>query len=77
MSTSENQLKTVVYERPRQVAQRFGVSRSTLYRWAKLGIIPQPVRMGERVTLWDVEALEKCLKIRNGGENDDHQETEA
>ena len=44
----------------RDVAVYYGISMATLYRWLKLGLIPEPVRIGGR-TLWNVGELEEHL----------------
>lgn len=38
----------------KQVASRFGVARSSIWRWAKQGVLPEPIEVGGR-TRW-VEA---------------------
>ena len=35
-------------------ANRFGVSRATIWRWVRGGKFPAPVRLGENVTRWRV-----------------------
>ena len=50
--------------RPADVERRWGVSRSTLRRWAKAGIGPRPIRLTDgtiRYALADVEAFEHAL----------------
>lgn len=44
-----------------QLAQRFGVSRATIWRWAQKGKFPQPIKLSPGCTRWrlsDVEAWE-------------------
>ncbi|WP_202962190.1 helix-turn-helix domain-containing protein [Salinisphaera shabanensis] len=51
---------TLRYERDRDLADRFLVSRNTIWRWAREGRLPQPVRLGPGCTRWrlsDVEAF--------------------
>ena len=47
----------------RDVAQALGISRMTVWRWAKAGRLPQPRKIGERTTRWDskevMEAIQK------------------
>ena len=42
-----------------------GVSRSTLWRWRKDSIIPEPVRVGKRVVLWRKADIEEWV-IKTG-----------
>ena len=47
----------------RDVAQALGISRMTVWRWAKAGRIPQPRKIGAHTTRWDskevMEAIQK------------------
>lgn len=52
--------------RDTEVAKRYGVSRSTIWRWVKDGKIPLPIKIGGGSTRWrffDLEEWEK-LQIR-------------
>lgn len=42
----------------RAVADFYGIGISTLWRWLKLGLIPEPIKIGRR-TLWDMSALDR------------------
>jgi prophage regulatory protein len=47
-----------------QVANRFGVSVATVWRWVRQGNFPSPVKISERSTRWrrsDIEAHEQRL----------------
>lgn len=46
------------YWRAEQIAERLGVSTSTIWRWAKDGKISKPVKLSRRVTVWDSEQVE-------------------
>ena len=41
-----------VYLTDRQLAERFGVSRQTIWRWAGAGVMPQPVKLSPGFTRW-------------------------
>jgi len=44
-----------------QLAKRYGVSRSTIWRWLRKGDFPSPVKLGPGCTRWpldDVQAWE-------------------
>lgn len=34
------------------LATMFGVSRVTIWRWAKEGKIPQPIKISQKITRW-------------------------
>jgi len=38
--------------------QRYGVSRSTWWRWLSEGVIPSPVKIGPRATRWRLDDLQ-------------------
>lgn len=43
----------------RQVAERYGVSRPTIWRWRNEGRFPLPVKLGPAVTRWRLADLER------------------
>tara|TARA_R110000772_G_scaffold58539_4_gene132557 strand:+ start:32727 stop:32939 length:213 start_codon:yes stop_codon:yes gene_type:complete len=48
------------------LAEYFEVSRCTIWRWAKTGKLPPPVKLGENTTRWDFDAaVEKVLGKRS------------
>lgn len=52
------------YVRDVDLAARFGVSRNTIWRWARSGAFPRPVRIGPSATRWalaEIEAFESTL----------------
>jgi predicted DNA-binding transcriptional regulator AlpA len=42
-----------------QLAKRYDVSRSTVWRWASRGILPEPVRISPGVTRWRFDEIER------------------
>ena len=47
------------------IADQFGISRVTLWKWRQKGYIPEPTyQMGQR-PYWDAEELKEHLKQRN------------
>jgi predicted DNA-binding transcriptional regulator AlpA len=42
---------------PREVCERLGISRTTLYRRMADGRLPEPLRLSERVLRWRVEDI--------------------
>lgn len=47
-----------VYFTDTQLAGRFGVSRQTVWRWARAGRMPQPVKLSPGFTRWRSDAIE-------------------
>ena len=51
------------YERAKATAQYYKISVSTLWHWAKARHdFPKPVKAGERVTLFDLAAINEFLR---------------
>lgn len=42
-----------------QLAERYEVDRSTIWRWAANGILPPPQKISDQVTRWDLKDIEK------------------
>lgn len=47
------------YASVKAIAERYGVSVSTVWRWARAGRIPQPVQLSPGCTRWKVTDLEQ------------------
>lgn len=47
-----------------QVQARTGLSRSTIRRWVKRGLFPQPIRLGECVLVWIEAEVEQWIRER-------------
>ena len=41
------------YKSDKDLAARYGVSRSTIWRWTKEGRLPQPKKLSPGCTRWD------------------------
>lgn len=50
--------------RPKEAAAYIGCGLSTLWRWARLGIVPPPQKIGLKYTYWLREDLEQFLGIK-------------
>lgn len=48
---------TTVYLSVGQVAERYGVSTDSIWRWKRQGEFPAPVRVGPNCTRWRVSDL--------------------
>lgn len=43
------------------------VSKATIWRWVREGKFPAPYKLGDAVTVWDLEEVEAYLAQRAGG----------
>lgn len=60
---------TTIYLSDRDLAARYGVSRGTIWRWVRTRRYPAPVRIGEAVTRWRMDAVtewEAARPVRRG-----------
>lgn len=50
------------YVRAKEAAEYLKIAKSTLWHWSKTRTdFPKPIRAGERVTLFDLDAIEAFL----------------
>lgn len=60
--TNESNPPVQKYMRAAGVCQTFQIAKSTLWHWvATREDFPKPVKLGARVTLFDVQAIEKFI----------------
>ena len=53
------------YARAKVACAHFQIARSTLWQWTKTGCgFPQPFKAGEKVTLFDINAIDAFLKAQ-------------
>ena len=45
------------YLRDTEVAARYGISKPTVWRWVREGILPAPVSLGPRCSRWKLSDL--------------------
>lgn len=48
------------------VANQFGVSRATIWRWVQNGNFPKPVKLSPGCSRWKIEDVEKWAESRGG-----------
>lgn len=44
------------------VAEYFGVTKTTIARLVKSGNFPKPIRLGKRISFWDQADIEKFIE---------------
>ena len=55
------------YFTDKQVAERFGVARETIWRWRDKGDFPKPYKLGPNMTRWRLSDLEEWeASLRTG-----------
>jgi predicted DNA-binding transcriptional regulator AlpA len=53
-------LKGQEYDNSTAIADKYGITYMTLYKWTKAGLLPQPVKLGRRV-FYNRQAVENYL----------------
>lgn len=48
-----------------QLAERYAVNRSTIWRWAQRGLLPRPIRISEHCTRWDLDEVDRVDRERD------------
>ena len=57
-------MSTVTFLRVRQVSERVGLSRSTIYQLVKAGNFPSPVKIGARASAWLASEVDEWQQQR-------------
>ena len=50
------------YWRAEQIAEKLGISISTVWRWAAAGKLPKPKRLSKRVTVFKADEVEAAIE---------------
>lgn len=52
------------YLRDKQVAEMLTIGRSSVWRMAKEGKLPKPIKLSERVSVWKLSDIEAFIASR-------------
>jgi predicted DNA-binding transcriptional regulator AlpA len=55
------------YLRDTDLAERYSISRSTVWRWARRGMLPAPVKLSDACSRWRLEEIERRDEARDSG----------
>jgi prophage regulatory protein len=59
-------METKKFLRAKEVAQMLGIGISTVWYYVKIGNLPEPIRLGKRVTVWKLSDLNEWMEERIG-----------
>ncbi|MDY7091575.1 MAG: AlpA family phage regulatory protein [Acidobacteriota bacterium] len=62
MESSESSLPTII--RPKLLAERLGISRVTLWRWERAGMVPKKRKIGPNTVGWLESEILEWLESR-------------
>ena len=51
----------------RQLAQKYGVTPSTITNWVREGRLPEPLKLSQRTHRWDGQEVEEMLSSMRAG----------
>jgi prophage regulatory protein len=51
-------LEQQVYVSDVDLARRFSIARVTVWRWARQGLLPKPVKIGPNCSRWQLDEIE-------------------
>ncbi len=54
----------IIYYSDKQIAQKFGVNKSTIWRWVREKKFPTPVILSARCTRWESSEVEQWIVER-------------
>lgn len=57
----------MIYLTDKQVSARFGVTRTTPWRWVQQGTFPRPVKLSPGCTRWLLDDIERWEASQSGG----------
>ena len=57
-------MTNTLYVSDKQVADRYGVSRETIWRWKREGDFPKAVKLSRGMTRWRISDLEEWERSR-------------
>ena len=60
-----------MYIDAKQVIERYGISKATLYNWLKQGIFPQGIYLGNRIRRWEMSEIEAYERQRKNAGHED------
>lgn len=50
------------YVRAKQIAKDKDISVSTVWRWVQAGILPKPIKLTSRTTVWRAEDVDAAIE---------------
>ena len=50
--------------RIKDVMQKTGIAKSTVWLWVKENKFPKPIKLSERITVWDENEIDKWIEVK-------------
>lgn len=55
------------YYRAKQVAEMLSCGKSTIYHYVKIGLLPAPTKLSQKVSVWSDETIREFIERARGG----------
>ena len=55
-----------IFYSDKQLAERYGVTRQSIWRWVREGVMPRPLRIGKAATRWEQSTIQKWEQSKRG-----------
>jgi len=52
------------FVRIKDVMQKTGIAKSTIWLWVKEDKFPKPIKLSERITVWDEDEIDKWIELK-------------
>ena len=56
----EENRKTFI--RAREIALKYGMGVSTVWKWTAIGHLPKPQKLGKKMTVWNADEVDSVMK---------------
>ncbi|WP_411993365.1 helix-turn-helix transcriptional regulator [Agarivorans sp. DSG3-1] len=57
----DTQKRTRLFIRSNELSEALSISHSTLWRWRKAGVVPEPIALGPRIVGWRTSDIQNWL----------------
>lgn len=61
MLNTNTKERAPIFIRAKELSDALGISLSTLWRWRKAGVVPEPIALGPRIVGWRTSDIQNWL----------------
>jgi len=54
--------------RIKEVIQKTGMAKSTIWLWVKENKFPKPIKLSERITVWEENEIDQWIEIKKSNQ---------
>jgi len=56
--------------RIKDVMKKTGVAKSTIWLWVKEGKLPKPIKLSERITVWNENEIDEWIELKKSNQSE-------